>query len=167
MTTRRLLSLPIKGEGTPILAVDVLTDNGRVFFIADADIDCDGSGGNPEGDPWFQPDTTYHYQDEALNAYEVPFIVLPVSVMKAVKPPVLGCRARMTYIKTGLSTDCIVGDIGPSRKLGECSPCAARRVDMPPSPINGGEDDYNQVLYEVWPGQATTIDGVFYPLQTL
>lgn len=161
----RLLSLPIQGEHAPILAVDVLRQDGELFFVADADIDCDGSGGNPENDPWFQPDTTYHYQGKALNAYEVPFIVVPKSIIRAVPGIVLGCKARITYIKTGLSTDCIVGDIGPSKKLGECSPCAAARVNMNASAINGGEDSYDGVLYQLWPGQAATIDGISYPLQ--
>ncbi len=161
----RLLSLPIQGEHTPILAVDVLQEDGRLFFIADADIDNDGSGGNPEGDPYHQDDTTYHYQGKALNAYEVPFIVVPSSIIKAVPGIVLGCKARMTYIKTGLSTDCIVGDVGPSKKLGECSPCAASRVHMNASAISGGEDSYNGVCYDLWPGQQVTIDGITYPLQ--
>lgn len=162
---QRLLSLPIKGENTSILAVDVLTDNGKLFFVADADIDADGAGGNPHHDPYFQPDTTYHLNGEALNPYEVPFIVLPPSIIRSVIPIVMGCRARMTYLKTGLSVDCIVGDVGPRTKLGEVSVCAAVRVNMNASPISGGEDDYNGVLYEVWPGQTTTIDGLFYPLQ--
>ncbi len=161
----RLLSLPIHGEHTPILAVDVLQEDGRLFLVADADIDCDGSGGNPEGDPYFQPDTTYHYHGVALNAYEVPFIVLPQSIIMAVPGIVLGCKARITYIKTGLSTDCIVGDVGPTNKLGECSPCAAARVGMNASAISGGEDSYNGVLYQIWPGKQVVIDGIQYPLQ--
>lgn len=164
---KRLLSLPIRGEHTPILAVDVLDDDGHIFFVADCDIDCDGSGGNQDHDPYFQPDTTYHHQGKALNAYTVPFIVVPASIIKSVPGIVLGCRAQMTYLKTGLSTECIVGDIGPSFKLGEASPQAARRVGMPSSPINGGEDDYNAVLFELWPGSQTEIDGVRYKLQPM
>lgn len=162
---KRLTSLLIKGEQTTIPAVDVLEEDGRVFFVADADIDCDGSGGNPEHDPWFQPDTTYHHDGKALNAYKVPFIVVPPSIIKLTRPAVLGCLARLTYIKTGKSTDCIVGDIGPKFKLGECSPCAATRVGIPPSPVNGGVSDYNLVAYEIWPGEMATIDGITYALQ--
>lgn len=162
---RRLLSLPIKGEHTPILAVDVLHEDGRVFFVADADIDADGSGGNPDHDPYFQPDTTYHHNGAALDAYVVPFIVVPKSVVNAVAPVVLGCKARATNTLTGRSADCIVGDIGPSFKLGELSPEAASRIGLHSSPINGGTDDYNGVLYEIFPGETVTIDGVFYSLQ--
>lgn len=161
----RLLSLPIQGEHTSILAVDVLTELGKLFFVADLDVDCDGSGGNPDHDPYFHPDTSYHYQGEALNAYEVPFIVLPKSVINSVLPVVLGCRARITNLKTGQSTECVVGDVGPSKKLGEASPEACRRVGINGNPNTGGVDSYNGVLYEVWPGVPAVIDGITYPLQ--
>ncbi len=162
---KRLLSLPIRGEHTPILAVDVLEDDGRVFFVADCDIDGDGASGNLDNDPYFQPDTTYHHAGKALDAYKVPFIVVPPAIVRAVPGIVLGCLARLTYHKTGLSTECIVGDIGPSFKLGEASPQAAIRVGMPSSPIDGGDDDYNAVLFELWPGRVAMIDRVTYKLQ--
>jgi len=161
----RLLNLPIEGEGTSIKDVDVLEEHGKIFFVADADICCDGSGGNPDNDPYFQPDTAYHYQGQALNAYKVPFIVVPKSIINAVKGIVLGCKARMTYIRTKMTVECIVGDIGPSAKIGECSPRAAQAVMMNPNPVHGGEDDYNMVLYEIFPGVETTIEGIKYPLQ--
>lgn len=97
----RLLNLPIKGENTSVLAVDVLKDGPKIFFVADCDVDADGSGGNPYHDPYFQPDTSYHLNGKALNPHKVPFIVVPSSIIKAVKPVVLGCRAKMTYLKTG------------------------------------------------------------------
>lgn len=162
---RRLLSLPISGENTSILAVDVLEEDGRDFFIADCDIDADGSGGNPYNDPYFQPDTAYHYQGKALNPYKVPFIVLPSSLVKAVAPVVMGCRARLTYLKTGKSSEGIVGDIGPTKKLGECSCIMAELVGMSGHPNHGGSSNYNDVLYEWWPGEQATINGITYPLQ--
>lgn len=162
----RLKSIPIeeKGQNVP-LAVDVLQDGGRCFFVADCSIDADGSGGNPHNDPYFQPDTAYHYQGKSLNPYEVPFIVLPSSLIQAVQPVVLGCRARMTNLKNGMSAEGIVGDIGPTKKLGECSCIMAEMVGMSGNPNHGGTSDYNGVLYEWWPGEQTTIDGVTYPLQ--
>lgn len=162
---RRLTNLLIKGEGSKYPAVDVLEEDGRVFFVADADIDCDGSGGNPDRDPYFQPDTTYHHNGKALNAYEVPFIVVPPAIIRLTKQTVLGCAARLTYAKTGKSCQCIVGDIGPTFKLGECSPAAAKLVGIPPSPVNGGVSDYDLVTYELWPGQVAKIDGITYALQ--
>lgn len=163
----RLFSLPIKGDNTLILAVDVLHESrdSKIFFVADADIDCDGSGGNPENDPYFQPETSYKLNDVSLDAYNVPFIVVPKSVINSVGSVVLGCRAKATYHKTGLSCDCIVGDVGPTRKLGELSVAAARAIGMPDSPNFGGDDSYNAVTYEMWPGQTTTINDIFYPLQ--
>lgn len=163
---RRLKSLPISGENTTILAVDVLEEDGRDFFIADCDIDADGSGGNPYNDPYFQPDTAYHYKGEALNPYEVPFIVLPSSLIKAVRPVVLGCRSRLTYLPTGKSVEGIVGDIGPTKKLGECSVYMALMAGMSGNPNHGGTSNYNDVLYEWWPGEQATINGITYPLQS-
>jgi hypothetical protein len=164
---RRLLSLPISGEGTSILAVDVIIEPGdsSFAFIADCDIDADGSGGNPYNDPYFQPDTSYHYKGEALNPYVVPFGVLPSSVIKAVKPVVLGCYMEAHYYKTGITVAGIVGDVGPTKKLGEVSCRMAELLGMNPHPNHGGEDSYNGVLYRVWPGRVATIDGITYPLQ--
>ncbi len=165
---RRLLSLPIRGEHTPILAVDVLTDDsGCVYFIADGDIDCDGSGGNPENDPYFQPDTTYHHNGVALDAYKVRFGVVPASIIKAVKGIVLGCKMKVTNLVNGKSAWGIVGDIGPSFKLGEISPAFANALGIPASPNTGGVDDYNALLYELWPGEAIQLDGVKYGLQPM
>jgi hypothetical protein len=169
---RRLESLPIKGEHVPLLSVDVLEEDGRIFFIADADIDADGVGDdgfphNPDHDPYYQTDTTYHFQGRAINPYRVPGIVVPPSIARLVKPIVLGCKARLTYRRTGLSCLCIVHDLGPTFKLGECTPEAAKRVGIPPSPVNGGEDSYDEVIYEIWPGETVVIDNVAYPLQPL
>lgn len=163
---RRLKSIPIQeaGENVP-LAADVFEEDGRCYFIANCSIDADGSGGNPYNDPYFQPDTAYRYKGDALNPYKVPFIVLPSSLIQAVIPVVLGCRARMTNLKNGRSAEGIVGDVGPSKKLGECSCAMAEMVGMSGHPNHGGISDYNGVLYEWWPGEQTTINGITYPLQ--
>jgi len=50
-----------------------------VRFIADADIDADGSGSS-HGDPYFQNDTTLHYNGMALNSDVDKFIVVPPSL---------------------------------------------------------------------------------------
>lgn len=136
-----------------------------IHFTADADIDCDGSGGNPWGDPYFQPDTSLHVDGHALNAEKVPFIVVPPAIIAAVKPVVLGSWARVTYYRTGRQCLAVVGDIGPRSKIGEISVECARRLGMNPSPIDGGEDDFTQVLYEIEPGRPAVIDGITYPLQ--
>jgi hypothetical protein len=57
----------------------------------------------------------------------------------------------------------MVGDVGPSKKIGEISIAAARAVHMPASPRSGGEDN-KIVKYEIFPGRKATINGVTYPL---
>ncbi len=164
--TRRLLSLPIKGDQTSILAIDVMRDDdGRVWFIADCDIDCDGPNGNPDNDPYWQPETTYRHNGKSIDSYKVPGIVLPPAIIRAVPEIVMGCKARITYFKTEFETDCIVYDQGPTKKAGEASVEAAERVGIPSNPNTGGEDNYNLALFECWPGQTITIDGITYALQ--
>ena len=140
--------------------------DGRCWMVADADIDCDGSGGNPDHDPYFQPDTSLHdHEGKALNAYTVPFIVLPPAAMLGVTGRVLGCRARVHYLETGKIAEAVVGDQGPRLKVGELSVECARRLGMPSNPNAGGCQDFSLVLYEWWPGFPAVVDGVIYPLQ--
>lgn len=162
--THRLLNLPVV-DGGKVHAPDVMADEDRLWYIAKAAVDCDGSGGNPYNDPYFQPDTSYHHEGKALNPYEVPFIVVPPQIVKGVKPIVLGCKARMTNLKTGARVTCIVGDIGPKDKLGEASCKACEAVGLDPNPNHGGTGDYGAILYELYPGVETVIDGVAYALQ--
>lgn len=163
---RRLLSLPIQKDATPYLAVDVLQRDGVVFFFADADVDCDGPNGNPDNDPYWQPETTLRYANgESVDSYKVPGIVVPPGICKAVKEMVIGCHAFATNLRTGQKAACVVYDIGPSHKLGELSVCLATRIDFNPSPIHGGDDSYDAVLYELIPGKAAVIDGVQFNLQ--
>lgn len=161
---RKILTIQSKGEG---YGADVtLHDDGRISFIGDLDIDCDGSGGNPHGDPYFQPDTTLHHDGRALDAETVPFIVLPPEIIGALAPQFLGAKARITNLSNGRSCECVVGDVGPRRKLGEASPAAARAVGISDNPNTGGEDA-PRVLYEVWPGIPAVVNGVAYELKSL
>ena len=143
----------------------LLHNDGHISFLADCDIDCDGSGGNPEGDPYFQPDTTLHHEGKALDAYKVPFIVVPPAIVYGVPQLVMGCQARLHYRETGQSVMCVVGDLGPRLKVGEASVRAARRVGMPSSPITGGCGDFRLCLFELWPGKAALAEGIQYNLQ--
>lgn len=139
-------------------------DDGRVHFEGDMDIDCDGSGGNPHHDPYFQPDTTLHLNGEALNAELVPFIVVPPLIVHGVKGIVMGCLARVTNSRNGKQAWAVVGDVGPTKKLGEGSPRVADLLGINPNPNHGGEDE-KVLLYEIWPGKVAAIDGLTYPLQ--
>lgn len=162
---KRLLNLTVT-DGGSVRAPDVFEDaDGSYWFIAKFSVDCDCSGGNPDHDPYFQPDTSYHYDGKALNAYEVPFIVLPPSIIRAVAPIVLGCKASATLIATGETHEAIVGDVGPAHKLGEGSPFLASKIGLNPNPNHGGTSDYNAVLFRFWPGETATINGITYPLQ--
>ncbi len=166
--THRLLNLPVT-DGGKVHAVDIFgEDDGSYWFIAKYAVDCDGGGTNPHNDPYFQPDTAYHYQGKPLVAEEVPFIVLPKTVVNAVRPIVLGCKASATVIKTGKTGSAIVGDLGPDlphAKLGEGSPKLAEDIGLDPNPNHGGTSDYNAVLFRFWPGEQVTIGGITYPLQ--
>jgi Fungal chitosanase of glycosyl hydrolase group 75 len=112
--------------------------------------------------------TAYHIrgeQDDTPKRYvdseTVPYVVIPPVIIQRTQGIVRGCFARVTY--KGRSVDCMVGDVGPSRKVGEISIAAARAVRMPASPRSGGEDD-KIVKYEIFPGRKATINGVAYPL---
>lgn len=144
---------------------DVIEEDVRVFFIADADIDCDGPNGNPDSDPYWQDSTSLKHNGKSIDSYKVPGIVVSPLIIKGVKGIVLGCKARVTYRKTGLITDAVVYDIGPTRKIGELSVECAVRVGMPSNPNTGGEDSYDEVTYELWPGVPAEIDGITYELQ--
>lgn len=140
-------------------------ENGVVLFFGDMDIDCDGSGGNPDGDPYFQADTTLHYKGKALNPYTIPYIVVPPAVVKKTSGIVMGCHAVITDAYTGKTINAVVADLGPSKKVGEASVEAAKRLNLTHSPITGGVDDMNQICYEVYPGVPAQVDGVTYDLQ--
>jgi hypothetical protein len=112
--------------------------------------------------------TAYHIrgeQDDTPERYvdseTVPYVVVPPVIIQKTQGVVRGCFARVTY--KGESVDCMVGDVGPRRKIGEISIAAARAVGMPASPRSGGEDE-KIVTYEIFPGRKATINGVTYPL---
>lgn len=136
----------------------------RCCFFGDADIDADGSGGNPYNDPYFQPDTTYHFQGKALNSELTNFIVVPPVVVSGVAPVVLGCHARVTDFTTGKRAIAVVGDLGPTFKVGEVSIALARELGIPWHPVTGGLQEF-RFFYELWPGTPATVHGVTYTLQ--
>lgn len=134
---------------------------GKCYMVADYDVDVDGSGSS-HGDPYFQPDTSLHHNGKPLNSDLECFIVLPPACIKGVRGIVLGCQARVTY--RGIVRNAVVGDVGPTRKVGEGSYKLAKLLGMDPSPINGGVDGA-KVTYEWWPGVAAVVDGIQYSLQ--
>jgi hypothetical protein len=152
-------------QGVTIEAVYDIHGRETVYFRADADIDCDGSGGNPDGDPCFQPNTTLHGPDgRALNAYKVPFAVVPPQVLHKTQDIVLGSECLVTNTITKQQVLCVVGDVGPTFKVGELSVAAARAIGVPSHPVHGGESR-RIIDYEVRVGKPATINGVTYKLQ--
>jgi hypothetical protein len=136
-----------------------------VRFIGNADIDCDGSGGNPDHDPYFQPDTTLHYHGKALNAYEVPYVVVPPIVCKKTRGKVLGCRCYVVNLVNSLVMETVVGDVGPRSKVGEMSPAAAEALGLDGNPNHGGTEDF-LIYYEIYPNVPAIVGGITYDLQS-
>ena len=134
-----------------------------VFFVGDFDVDADG-GNNPDHDPYWQPDTSLHYNGKAIDAETVSGIVVPGWLVKAVKGTVLGCKARATNLATMQSYDAVVHDTGPRNKDGEGTPYLAKKIGINSNARRGGEDE-PVILYEFWPGIPAVVDGITYTLQ--
>ncbi len=143
-------------------AITELSD-GTVTYHAKAAIDTDGSG-PLHGDPCAQRDTSLHWQGRALNADEDKYVVVPPAIIKGVKGTVLGCQANLTNTRTGLTTEAVVGDIGPKAKLGEISVACATALGINPSPTSGGEAAH-VVFYALKPGVPAVVDGKHYTLK--
>jgi len=148
----------------------ILLEDGHLSWLAKAAIDSDGvdAAGQPNNiyhDPYYQPETSLRHNGQSLNALSESYIVVPPAVIKGVLPVVLGCQARVHNRVTGKITEAVVGDIGPHAKIGEISIHCAEEVGMPSNPNNGGEDNPDMVLYEIWPGTPAVVNGVQYSLQ--
>lgn len=139
-------------------------DDLSVVFNADADVDCDGLGGNPHHDKYFQPDTFYHHNGHALTAEKVPYVVVPPVVVRATKGVVMGCKVIVTNLKNGKVVHAVVGDLGPTRKIGEVSVLCAERLGLSGDPNTGGTDEHI-IKYEIFPGIPAEVDGEPYELQ--
>lgn len=135
-----------------------------VRFTADMDVDCDGSGGNPFHDPYFQPDTKLHRNGKPLHAEVEPYVVVPPSVVKRTVGIVFGSICQCTNIKNGKKALAVVADMGPMRKIGEGSPALCELLELDSNPNHGGTSEYI-ILYEIFVGQEATINGITYSLQ--
>jgi hypothetical protein len=91
----------------------------------------------------------------------VPGIVLPPEVINLTREIVLGCFATVEY--RGKFEPAVVFDISPHFKLGEMSPCLARRLGINDDPNNGGVDT-QEIHYRFWPGVPANIDGKQFEL---
>jgi len=84
-----------------------------------------------------------------LDSEKVPFIVVPGRLVRAVPGVVLGCKARITYPRTGKTVEAVVGDRGPNDHIGEASMATAAALEVPNDPRHGGSAGI--FLYELWP----------------
>ncbi len=136
----------------------VVGDDGMeiVTFTADMDIDCDGLGGNPFHDPDFQPDTRLHVHGRPLHAELVPYIVVPPVVLAKTKGKVLGSVCYVRNINSKQEAAAVVGDSGPTRKIGEGSPALAEQLGLDPNPNHGGTSDFI-IRYEIHVGVPAII----------
>ncbi len=86
-----------------------------------------------------------------LWASRVEYIVVPAWLRRAVGPIVLGCLARVRNLRTGLTIEGLVGDIGPQNDIGEVSIASAAGLGIDPSPRNGGTNE-RIIEYTIYPG---------------
>lgn len=124
--------LTIGGTDVFLIAPDVLQ------AMIKLDVDGDGSGGNRECDPDYQPDTSLHFQGKPLNARRHIFAALPPELIRAVEGTVLGCKVHFLNTENGRECWGIAGDVGPEGELGEASIATADGLGIASSPTNGG-----------------------------
>jgi hypothetical protein len=137
-------------------------DDNSVTWTARGRVDGDGSGGNVERDPCFQPETSLKVNGVSLNSRKVKFIVVTPEIIRGVAGVVLGCQAYVFY--RGVEVAMVVGDVGPHSRLGEMSMAGEDAFNLPDSPIDGG-DDLPDISYRILPGIPAEVDGITYPLQ--
>lgn len=99
-----------------------------------------------------------------LDAATIPYLVLPGAVRSRCRGTILGCKARLTDIRTFRYIDCICGDFS-GYSIGEASLAAAQFFDKTLSARNG--DEHKHYLYEFWPDRGITIDGESFPLRPM
>jgi hypothetical protein len=141
-------------------------DGSYANFKSDLDICNDGSG-PAHGDPHHQSMTAYYSGgitgNKYLNADKDKYIVVPPQVRAKLPGVVMGCRGRVTNLKTMVVQEGVVGEIGPDNKSGETAYCLAKIIN-PNIEYNTG-DKSRVYLYELWPGVPATDGNFTYKLQ--
>lgn len=123
--------------------VSVMQKNSALHWTSGMSIDCDGQPGslcNKTTDPYFQPNTSYNQSDgKPLNAETLPFIVVPLasSIWNAGNSGVKG-GMLCTIVYKEKYVHAVVGDQGPTDRIGEASYAAAKALGIPASPTSGG-----------------------------
>lgn len=99
-----------------------------------------------------------------LDASVIPYMVIPAAVRQRCKGVLLGCRARMTDIRTIKRLEGMCGDFS-GYSIGEASLAAATYFHPELSARNG--DDRKIYLYEFFPDQVATINGETFQLKPM
>lgn len=137
-----------------------------VTFVSDLDV-CNDGCGPPHGDQHYQSMTAYYSGgiegNKYLNADVDRYIVVPPQIRAQVPGIVMGCRGRVTNLKTQVVVEGVVGDIGPDNKTGETAYVLAKMLN-PAIEYNCGDSD-DTYMYELWPGVAATVGNFTYKLQ--
>jgi hypothetical protein len=106
-------------------------------------------------------------RDMWLDSVSVPYIVVSPLIRKLAKGVVLGCLGRVSLQKSGQlmpgQVDCMVGDIGPTRRIGELSIATADALGIDSNARTGGLEA-RVVYYELWPGIPARLNGQQYAL---
>ena len=158
---------------TTIEGLDVVeAANGTVRFIGDVDVDIDGvdaKTGKPydsRGDKYYQAATSLRVNGQSLDARVDRYVVVPQQLPKLVRGVVLGCKCVVEDMLTNTSATGVVGDLGPTAKVGEVSCAMALALGLNDSPVNGGSDQ-KRFRYTVYPDTPAFVNGKLYPLQPL
>jgi hypothetical protein len=135
-----------------------------VKMLAGMQIDGDGRNKNIWNDPFFQNDTYLHRDGKALDAIEEAYVVVPPIVCRKTSGIVFGSLALVENVKSNKFCFAVVGDLGPSNKVGEASPRCAQQVGIDSDARTGGTDQ-KIVRYTIFVGVPARIDGIQYVLQ--
>lgn len=149
----------IKGGGES--PVDVWISGNSTYpevleYIGDLDVDCDGIGGNPHNDPYFQSETRLKFQGISLHAELVPFVVVDPTLISLTKGVMMGSYGIATNLKNGKRSEFVVGDSGPYFKIGEGSPALCDNLGLDSNPNHGGTDE-QIIKIKIWVGRQAII----------
>lgn len=105
-----------------------IPSGGKSVYKGQPRICTDGSSGDKVPDKHRLPDTALHHNNAPLDAYTIPYVVIPIGCNLAN----LGDRALLINHDTGRSVVCVIGDRGPaSNGWGEVSIAAIWLIGNP------------------------------------
>jgi hypothetical protein len=142
-------------------AVSVCAASGAVFWRSAMAIDCDGqrsSQCNEDTDCCFAGGTAFQQSDgQPLDSAELPYIVVPgVSGIWDYGDSGVRAGSVAAVIYNGRVSYAVVGDVGPTRMIGEGSYSLAESLGINPDPSVGGAGSGVTFLVFTGPGSVVT-----------